>query len=281
VLVYGDVNSTVAAALVAAKLLRPVAHVEAGLRSGDRTMPEEINRIVTDHVCDLLLTPSPDADGNLRREGVPAARIRRVGNVMIDTLVRLLPAARERPVLPELGFLADDEPEPYVLVTLHRPSNVDEPVRLERIVSVLEELARKMVVIFPVHPRTRERLACCGLSPATAALRLIEPLGYLDFLRLQWGARAVLTDSGGIQEETTWLGVPCFTLRPNTERPITISQGTNRLVGPHLETLAADVLEATQHAGRRVRPPELWDGRTAERIADVLLQQTGQSDHGR
>jgi len=272
VLVYGDVNSTVAAALVAAKLLRPVAHVEAGLRSGDRTMPEEINRIVTDHVCDLLFTPSPDGDENLRAEGVPAERIRRVGNVMIDTLARLHGAAGERPVLRDVGLLTDGAPRPYVLVTLHRPSNVDDPARLQRIGGVLEELAGRMAVVFPVHPRTRDRLQRAGLRLDGGGLRLIEPVGYLDFLHLQSHARAVLTDSGGIQEETTWLGVPCFTLRPNTERPITITEGTNRLAGAHMETLAAEVLEAAQSGRRDERRPALWDGRAAERIADVILQ---------
>jgi UDP-N-acetylglucosamine 2-epimerase (non-hydrolysing) len=276
VLVYGDVNSTVAAALVAAKLDLKVGHVEAGLRSFDRTMPEEINRVVTDHVCDILLTPSRDADENLRREGIPAERIHFVGNVMIDTLVRLLPAARGRPVLRELALQdGDDEPTPYVLVTLHRPSNVDDPERLVRIMAVLERLARELTVVFPVHPRTREQLLRTGRQPECPRLRLLEPVGYLDFLHLQWRARAVVTDSGGVQEETTWLGVPCFTLRPNTERPITITSGTNRLVNEELDRLDALVANAVARSDRPCQPPEFWDGRAAERIADVLAERRG------
>jgi UDP-N-acetylglucosamine 2-epimerase (non-hydrolysing) len=271
VLVYGDVNSTVAAALVCAKLLVKVAHVEAGLRSFDRTMPEEINRLLTDQLADLLFTPSADGDENLLREGITPARIKRVGNVMIDTLVRLLPRAQERwPALQDrLGLAAAGRP--YVLVTLHRPSNVDEPESLRKLMAALAELARERVVIFPVHPRTRQRLGALGIDQANTPARLLEPLGYLDFLALQQHADIVVTDSGGIQEETTYLQVPCLTVRANTERPVTITSGTNILIGQDVERLPAEVhkLAGRTPIGRRV--PELWDGRAGERIAAVLV----------
>jgi UDP-N-acetylglucosamine 2-epimerase (non-hydrolysing) len=264
VVVVGDVNSSLACALVAAKLCCPVAHVEAGLRSLDRTMPEEVNRVLTDHLADLLFTPSADADENLRREGISSERIHLVGNVMIDSLVRLLPAADSRPTLARLGLT----PRGYVLVTLHRPSNVDREEPLRRLVANLDEIAARLPVVFPVHPRTAQRLERAGLRPGPG-VRLLEPRGYLDFLNLQRSAAAVVTDSGGIQEETTYLGVPCLTVRPNTERPITIERGTNRLIRPGLDPLPSAVFDALAAPIARRRPP-LWDGRTGERIVRVV-----------
>jgi UDP-N-acetylglucosamine 2-epimerase (non-hydrolysing) len=266
VLVPGDVNSSLAAALVAAKAGLRVAHLEAGLRSFDRTMPEELNRIATDHLSDLLLTPSPDADANLAREGIPGDRVERVGNAMIDSLLAALPAARARRAPERLGLA----PGGYALVTLHRPSNVDDPDALYGILGALGRLARELPVLFPVHPRTRARLAAPALAGAASALRLVEPMGYLDFLSLTAGARLVLTDSGGVQEETTVLGVPCLTLRTNTERPITVSEGTNGVIG----TDPARILAAATRvlaSPPRGRCPALWDGRAGERVAEALL----------
>lgn len=262
VLVYGDVNSTAAAALVCSKLLVPVAHVEAGLRSGDRTMPEEINRLVTDQLSDLLFTPSGDADQNLKREGIAPSKIHLVGNVMIDTLLRLLPLAEQQ----NLNGL----PGRYALVTLHRPSNVDDLPWLQSLLTTLEELSQNMPVVFPVHPRTRERIVEIGHLGRCAGLHLLEPKPYLEFLALQKRASVVITDSGGIQEETTFLGVPCITVRENTERPITVELGTNRLVGRDLNALRTE-LEAVlaQPAGPR-QPIPLWDGHAAERIAEYF-----------
>ncbi|MCS6882518.1 MAG: UDP-N-acetylglucosamine 2-epimerase (non-hydrolyzing) [Oscillochloridaceae bacterium] len=269
VLVYGDVNSTVAAALVCAKLLVPVAHVEAGLRSGDRTMPEEINRLLTDQIADLLFTPSADGDANLLREGVAPEKIVRVGNVMIDSLVRLLPLARRSGVLERLGLA----PRGYAALTLHRPSNVDDPARLRDLLATLGALSARLPIVFPVHPRTRKRIEDLGLS-AMGDLRLTEPLGYLEFLHLMSEARLVLTDSGGIQEETSYLGVPCLTLRANTERPITVDHGTNTLVGPRVERLAAlfnAILDGDYHWDRRPSGGiPLWDGQAARRIVAAL-----------
>jgi len=262
----GDVNSTAAAALVAAKLRVPVAHLEAGLRSRDRAMPEELNRIVADHVADLLLTPSPDADENLRREGIPAARIARVGNVMIDTLLAHLPRARARGV-PEAMGLA---PGRYAVATLHRPSNVDDPAALAGILGALARVAARVPVVFPVHPRTRARLAGAA-ADAPAALRLTDPLGYLEFLSLTSAAALVLTDSGGLQEETTALGVPCLTLREGTERPITVEQGTNEVVGTDPVRIVAAAERVLAGGGKRGRRPERWDGRAGERAAEAVL----------
>jgi UDP-N-acetylglucosamine 2-epimerase (non-hydrolysing) len=272
VLVYGDVNSTVAAALVCSKLGVRVGHVEAGLRSHDRSMPEEINRLLTDQLSDLLFTPSADGDENLLREGIDAAKIHLVGNVMIDTLLRLLPRAEER--------FPEGVPSPYALVTLHRPSNVDDLPWLRELLAVLAELSAQLHVIFPVHPRTRQRLD--GVAPAhdaNARLRLLEPMPYLEFLALQRRATLVITDSGGIQEETTFLGVPCLTLRENTERPITITQGTNQLVGRDLRRLraaAAEILDRELTRKRSTQPDTarvpLWDGHAAERIAQIIAR---------
>lgn len=272
VLVYGDVNSTVAAALVCAKLLIPVAHVEAGLRSFDRTMPEEINRVLTDQIADLLFTPSRDADENLSREGISSEKIHCVGNVMIDTLVRLLPQADERPILTTLGL---NSGKPYVLVTLHRPSNVDNRVMLTGLVTALAEISRDLPVIFPVHPRTRQRLIDLQLAETTPNLCLIEPLSYLDFLALQRHAAAVITDSGGVQEETTFLGVPCLTMRTNTERPITIKLGTNTLIGQDTQLLRHELARILNGETKRGQIPPLWDGHTAERIANIITNSPG------
>jgi UDP-N-acetylglucosamine 2-epimerase (non-hydrolysing) len=278
VVVVGDVNSTVAAALVAVKKGIRVAHVEAGLRSFDRTMPEEINRLLTDQVADLLLTPSRDGDRNLEREGVDPAKIRFVGNIMIDTLVTLLPRARERwaSLGPELGLGPELELGPgpgrdgrFGLVTLHRPGNVDDADTLGAIMAGLERLADDLPLVFPVHPRTRQRLAHFGLTPDHPGLRLVDPLGYIDFMALTANAALVVTDSGGIQEETTYLGIPCLTVRPNTERPVTITHGTNRLVASRADAIvdaARDALTGVAEPGR----PELWDGQTAGRIVDAI-----------
>ncbi len=275
VVVVGDVNSTLACALVCAKLLVPVAHVEAGLRSRDRTMPEEINRLVTDQLSDLLLTPSVDADANLRAEGIPDERIRFVGNVMIDSLFKQLERAASSNARADLGVEGRD----YAVVTLHRPSNVDERVTLARIVSALEEIGARLPVVFPIHPRTRKNLAEFGLLEEVergGRVRLVEPLGYLDFLRLYSGARLVLTDSGGIQEETTALGIPCLTLRENTERPVTVELGTNRVVGTDPERIVRTAVEALgePRSGGGCVPP-LWDGKTADRVLDALTESIG------
>ena len=264
VLVYGDVNSTIACALVAAKAGIRIAHVEAGLRSRDRSMPEELNRLLTDQLADLCLTPSRDGDDNLRAEGIPESRIQFVGNVMVDTLRHLLNAARSTRA-PEKFGLADG---PYAFVTLHRPSNVDVPETLAELLAALNELAADMPVIFPIHPRTRSRIEQFGLRGLADRVRLIEPLGYLESIALVDRSRLVLTDSGGLQEETTVLGIPCLTARPNTERPITVSEGTNQLVA----STRAAVLEAVHRVlrlplnGKQLRVPELWDGQAAERI---------------
>ena len=271
VLVVGDVNSTLACALVCAKLGVRVAHVEAGLRSRDRTMPEELNRLVTDQLSDLLLTPSPDADENLLAENIPKERIRFVGNVMIDSLYAQLERANRSTIREELGVKGTD----YAVVTLHRPSNVDERAPLERILSALEQIGARLPVIFPAHPRTRRQLEEFNLIERIAALaprlRLVEPLGYLDFLRLFSGAKLVLTDSGGIQEETTALSIPCLTLRENTERPITITHGTNHLVGTNTATITAVAFDALDHP--RESLPPLWDGQAADRILNALLEK--------
>ena len=268
VVVVGDVNSTMAATLVAAKLQIPVAHVEAGLRSFDRTMPEEINRIVTDRLASLLLTPSADADANLTAEGVPASHIHRVGNVMIDTLLRFLPVAGRERIRDRLPIVDRD----YAVMTLHRPSNVDEPGTLAGILDVIGEISRRLPVVFPVHPRTRARLAAFGLPTDSDQLMLTEPLGYIDFLSLTSNARLILTDSGGLQEESTALGIPCLTMRDSTERPVTVTEGTNEVVGTARAAVLAGFERAMAVNGRAVRRPALWDGHAAERVASVLTK---------
>jgi UDP-N-acetylglucosamine 2-epimerase (non-hydrolysing) len=273
VLLYGDVNSTVAVALVCAKLCIPVAHVEAGLRSGDRTMPEEINRLLTDQIADLLFTPSADGDANLLREGIAPEKIHLVGNVMIDTLVRLLPQAEAGwPYLQRDLQLETDTAgrARYALVTLHRPSNVDEPARLREIAQALQMIAKDIPVIFPVHPRTRQRLHDLGIGLQARQLQVVDPIGYLDFLALQRHATLVITDSGGIQEETTFLDVPCLTVRENTERPITVTHGTNLLVGQDMQHLAREIARILDQGVRSGQIPPLWDGQASERIADVI-----------
>jgi UDP-N-acetylglucosamine 2-epimerase (non-hydrolysing) len=267
VLVYGDVNSTVAAALAAAQRGIKVAHVEAGLRSGDRTMPEELNRLVTDHVADLLLAPSPDAVDNLRHEGIDGGKVHFVGNVMIDSLIRALPRARQ-----ERRWRTGNSDGPYVVTTLHRPSNVDDPDKLRDLIGSLEELSREATVLFAMHPRTKRRLEEMQLRPNGGGdLRVMEPLGYLEMLGLVASASLVITDSGGLQEETSFLGVPCLTVRENTERPITVSQGTNALVPAERTELLGNARQALGRTGPRMRPViERWDGHAAERIADVV-----------
>jgi UDP-N-acetylglucosamine 2-epimerase (non-hydrolysing) len=272
VLVVGDVNSTLAATIAAVKLHIPVGHVEAGLRSGDREMPEEINRILTDAVSQWLFTTEAAGRENLVAEGVDPERIHMVGNVMIDTLLANLERARSLTTLDDLALT----PGGYGLLTLHRPSNVDDPTNLKALFRALEEIHREVPILFPVHPRTSaaiERL----LDGAAPQLRLVEPLGYLDFLRLMADARLVITDSGGIQEETTALGVSCLTLRENTERPVTVSEGTNTIVGVDPETILAEARRILDGKGKSGCIPKFWDGRAAERIVDVLEKDLGGS----
>ena len=264
VLVYGDVNSTAAAALVCAKLGIRIGHVEAGLRSFDRTMPEEINRLVTDQLSDMLFTPSEDGDQNLEKEGIAKEKIFLVGNVMIDTLVRLLPLAEK--------VSLDELPQEYALVTLHRPSNVDEPASLRKLLEALAKISSRIAVVFPVHPRTRQRIKDVAVNlPASDKLLLLEPKPYIDFLALQRRATAVITDSGGIQEETTYLGIPCITVRKNTERPVTVSEGTNVLVGRDLERLRSELEKILDGKRKPHRIPALWDGKASERIAKIIV----------
>ena len=270
VVVVGDVNSTLACALVAAKLGIAVAHIEAGLRSFDRTMPEEINRVVTDTLSDFLFVSERSGLDNLRREGVADAKVHFVGNVMIDTLLRHRQAAAHSDILRRLGM---DSGAPFALVTLHRPSNVDDPEKLRALLRALGELARDLAVIFPIHPRTHKNALEAGLEPELARLLITEPLGYLEFLHLMSNAKMVITDSGGIQEETTVLGVPCLTVRENTERPATIECGTNRLVGTDPTAMLAAARQALNGRLPSGRLPELWDGHAAERIVDILAQQ--------
>lgn len=275
VLVVGDVNSTVACALVAAKKGVAVIHVEAGLRSYDRAMPEEINRVLTDQLSDLLFTTERDAAANLGREGIDPARVHFVGNVMIDTLRRNLPravAAADTLRAAGAGFH-----EGYALVTLHRPSNVDDPVVLERLLGAMAEMASATPLVFPIHPRTRARIEAAGLMDRLSGPRvqLLPPAGYLEMLGLMAGARLAVTDSGGVQEETTALGIPCITVRENTERPITVTQGTNTVVGTDAACLLAAWRDVLATGGKTGRIPEFWDGRAGERIAAVLAKALG------
>jgi UDP-N-acetylglucosamine 2-epimerase (non-hydrolysing) len=273
VLVYGDVNSTVAAALVCAKLQIPISHVEAGLRSFDNAMPEEINRIVTDRLCDMLFTPSADGDKHLLHEGVAKDKIFLVGNVMIDTLVSLLPKAKQIfPGLKQRLAL----PDRFGLVTLHRPSNVDDPRKLAKMFNSLGEISATIPLLFPVHPRTRQKLADAKLTPAKT-LQLCDPLSYVEFLALQQNATVVITDSGGIQEETTYLRVPCITMRENTERPVTIEIGTNEIIGNDFDRLAKEVKRAVSGRWKRGNIPPLWDGKASDRIAEILVNAHGRT----
>ena len=271
--VVGDVNSTMATSLAAAKLHVPIAHVEAGLRSFDRTMPEEINRIVTDAIADLLLVSEPDGFDNLRHEGHPEEHLRLVGNVMIDTLKFMLPKARQSDILSTLNV----EPGQYAVVTLHRPANVDTAETLGPLLDVLIDVSERLPVIFPIHPRTQERIKRFGFDEKVASAKGItrtDPLGYLEFLCLTSQSKVIVTDSGGLQEESTVLGIPCLTARPNTERPITVDQGTSTLVGSDadkLRLLLEAVLDGTYKQGTC---PELWDGHAAERIARVLVENS-------
>jgi UDP-N-acetylglucosamine 2-epimerase (non-hydrolysing) len=275
VLVYGDVNSTLAAALTAAKLGLRIGHVEAGLRSGDWSMPEEINRVLTDRLSDLLFIPSRDAAGNLRAEGMPDERIHFAGNVMIDSLCWALPQALERDAPGRYGL----RDAPYVVVTLHRPSNVDDHTTLRALLDALFRLSDERPVVFPVHPRARKRMEAAGVAAASnGRLRLLEPLGYVDMLGLVAGAGLVITDSGGLQEETTFLGVPCLTVRPNTERPITCSHGTNRLVSPRRDAILDAAASALAHRNPARPALERWDGHAAERIARVVCDGGRSSD---
>jgi len=272
VMVVGDVNSTVACSLVAAKLHIPVAHVEAGLRSFDRTMPEEINRILTDAISDYLFTTCSDADQNLLREGIAPEKVFFVGNVMIDSLMRVREKARRSDVLERLGL----EERGFALMTLHRPSNVDREATLRGILEAVERVQNHLPVVFPVHPRSRKMFGRFGLEEridGLEGLKVIDPLGYIDFVRLMDRARLVLTDSGGIQEETTVLGIPCLTLRENTERPVTVHQGTNRLTGPDPERIVAEAEKILREELPGTHRPPLWDGAAADRIVTILSER--------
>jgi UDP-N-acetylglucosamine 2-epimerase (non-hydrolysing) len=273
VVVVGDVNSTLGAALAAVKLEIPVAHVEAGLRSFDRSMPEEINRVLTDQIADMLFVSEPSGVDNLLREGKSSEQIHLVGNVMIDTLFQLLPQAQSLEVPQRLGLEANS----YGVITLHRPSNVDRPETLAPLVEVLAEIGQNLPMVFPVHPRTRKNLENFGLASrfngeGGKGLMMLPPLGYLEFLSLTSRARVIVTDSGGLQEEATALGIPCLTARWNTERPITVEQGTSTLVGNDPELLRTKLYEVLENRYKRGKCPELWDGRAAERIARILLE---------
>lgn len=285
VVVVGDINSTLACALVAAKLHILVAHVESGLRSHDRTMPEEINRILTDQVSDLLFTSCEEADRNLIREGIPKEKIFFVGNVMIDTLVQSYPLVRKSEILGRLGLLKKMEPMPYALVTLHRPSNVDDRSVLGRLVETLMDLNRRIPIVFPAHPRTleqmkrfnfNERIFCpekgssLGSIGSGRKISVIPPVGYVDFLCLMSKAKLVLTDSGGIQEETTFLRIPCLTLRENTERPVTITQGTNILVGTDPPKIQEEAMSVLKNGMKKAGIPRYWDGNAAKRVVKIL-----------
>jgi UDP-N-acetylglucosamine 2-epimerase (non-hydrolysing) len=272
VLVVGDVNSTIAATLAATKLCIPVAHVEAGLRSFDRSMPEEINRVLTDAVADYMFVTEEDAIANLAREGRPRESIFFVGNVMIDALLHFLPIAQKSSICDELALKNGDGCRSFCVLTLHRPANVDSVETLQSLLLAVDEVADLMPVIFPVHPRTQHRLADLGIRNRSQ-IRMIPPLGYLDFLCLLSRAKIVLTDSGGIQEETTALGIPCLTLRENTERPVTVTEGTNQIVGQNSDRIIAAAREIV--SGKRItgRVPRLWDGHASERIVEIILRE--------
>jgi UDP-N-acetylglucosamine 2-epimerase (non-hydrolysing) len=269
VIVVGDVNSTLACALTAKKLGVDVAHVEAGLRSFDRTMPEEINRVVTDAISDYLFVSEESGVANLVHEGIDASRVFHVGNVMIDTLVAQRPKAQASPILDDMSL----QKRGYALLTLHRPGNVDDTDTLAAVCELIDEVASLIPVVFPCHPRTRERLKVAGLMPSGRGTTLIEPVGYIDFLRLMMSAALVLTDSGGIQEETAFLGVPCLTLRENTERPATLACGTNTVVGLDREKVIAGTRAALSRPAEGFSVPPLWDGKASSRIVEILERQ--------
>jgi UDP-N-acetylglucosamine 2-epimerase (non-hydrolysing) len=269
IIVVGDVNSTLACSLVAAKLCIPIAHVEAGLRSFDRAMPEEINRVIVDHISDFLFTTCEDANDNLKREGISRKNIFFVGNVMIDTLKNLKVKSKKSSILNKIGLQKNN----YAVLTLHRPSNVDDREKLQRIFSAFQSLSRHIPIIFPVHPRTLKQIKNFGISFNNKNIKLIEPLGYLDFMKLYMDSKLVLTDSGGIQEETTYSGIPCLTLRENTERPITVKEGTNILVGSDKNKIIKESLRILNEKCKAKRAPRLWDGKSAERIVKILRKK--------
>ncbi len=282
VIVAGDVNSTIACALVAKKLHIPVAHLEAGLRSFDERMPEEINRVLTDRISDILLTPSLDGNEHLRTEGVPDEKVFFVGNIMIDSLIEHAEKAKQSCILEELNIPTT---EPYILITLHRPSNVDEANGLSMLLDSFKEIGRSIKLVFPMHPRTRKNITRLGLDDALASipnLIVTEPIGYLDFIKLQMHAKLILTDSGGIQEESTHFGIPCLTLRENTERPITITEGTNKLVELSSAAIIYETQQILQGKQKQGKQPKYWDGHTAERVVQVLDTWFGQREitHG-
>ena len=269
ILVVGDVNSTMACSLVASKLGIKIIHLEAGLRSFDRTMPEEINRIVTDSLADLLFTPSKDGNENLLKEGISPDKIFLVGNIMIDTLFRFLPVIEKSSIIQELDLI----PQQYLLVTLHRPSNVDQKESLEKILNTFQKIQQKIKIVFPVHPRTKKNMNELGFSGMIDNMKnliITEPLGYLDFQRLMTKSKAVITDSGGIQEETSVLKIPCITLRENTERPVTVSEGSNVLVGSDMNKLLTMVEKILNNKWKSGHVPKLWDGKTAERVIEII-----------
>lgn len=269
VIVVGDVNSTLACSIVASKSSIQIAHVESGLRSFDRAMPEEINRIVTDHLSDFLFTTCRDANENLEKEGIPKEKFFFVGNVMVDTLIRLRSKIEQAKILKQLGL----EKKDYAVLTLHRPSNVDDGKVLRTIFGALKAISNHITIIFPAHPRTIKQIRNFGLDSSVKNMRIIEPLGYRNFLKLCMNCKFVMTDSGGIQEETTYTNIPCLTLRKNTERPITIKEGTNILVGPHEDKIIVEGLKILRGKHKRGRIPKLWDGKTAQRIVEVLKER--------
>jgi len=268
IIVVGDVNSTLACSIVASKFLIPIAHVEAGLRSFDRTMPEEINRIVTDHLSDFLFTTCKDANENLRKEGISEKKIFFVGNVMIDTLVKLKDKSQKSTILERLGL----KNKKYAVLTLHRPSNVDDLNTLQELFEAFHEISIRIPMVFPAHPRTVKQLKKFGIIINDKNIKLIEPLGYLDFLKLYMNSQFIMTDSGGIQEETTYLDIPCITIRENTERPVTIRDRPNVLVGTSKEKIICEGLKILNEKSKNSRIPELWDGRTARRIVKILRE---------
>jgi UDP-N-acetylglucosamine 2-epimerase (non-hydrolysing) len=274
VVVVGDVNSTLACSLVAAKMGVRIAHVEAGLRSFDRTMPEEINRLTTDALSDFLFVSEPSGIANLRREGTSEDKMFFVGNVMIDSLIHYREKARRSEVPKTLGL----KPQEYILVTLHRPSNVDHKLSLQRIIDVLRQLSQRITVVFPIHPRTRKMITQFDMDEAVRSIHsliLTDPLGYLDFLSLMDSSTLLITDSGGIQEETTFLQIPCLTLRENTERPITVEVGTNQLCGKDIESVVSKSLDIMNGKAKQGRVPDLWDGKTGERIVQIIFDKLG------